>query len=272
MMHHAYILALAAFALTTAAVARPARAQTKGDQSACRAAYEDGQRLRRGKKLLEAREKLLVCARSPCPAVFQPECIKWLEEIEAEIPTVVVSVEGAKEGVPVRVLVDGETFAERADGVARPLDPGEHELVAVSEDQRVSRRVMIVEGGKAQRFDLAFPERAEPPAASRVETPGEPAREPGRPVPALTWVLAGVGVVAGGASGFFAYRGLSQRDDIQGCSPNCLQSDVDEARRSLLVADVALGVSIVALGAALVLYLSRPYEEPPATTTAMGRF
>jgi hypothetical protein len=220
------------------------------DKAACHGAYEQGQRLRRGKKLIEAREKLLLCARDPCPAVFQPECAKWLGELDAEVPTVVVALEGKVEGDGAHVLVDGAPFSPQVDGIARPIDPGPHEFVIETDRVRIAQKATIVEGEKAQRVVVTGV------AGSGAERPPGPER----PVPPLAIGVGALGVAALGTSAVFGLIGLGQKSDIDKCTPNCTLDDVHSARRTFLVSDVALGVGLVAVGAAVVLYVTRPTQ------------
>jgi hypothetical protein len=72
------------------------------------------------------------------------------------------------------------------------------------------------------------------------------------------WVLAGVGVVALGSFGYFGISGHARASDLKdGCgqTKTCDPADVDSARSKYLVADVSLGIGVVALGAAAAVWL-----------------
>src|SRR5258707_7177981 len=113
--------ALTATILTTG----PVLAQT---QEACLWSYEQGQRLRDRGKLIETREKLLVCAQDVCPELARKDCERWLREVDASTPSVVVRARDpeGRDAVDVQMWVDGSPFLRRLDGRARPLDPGVH--------------------------------------------------------------------------------------------------------------------------------------------------
>jgi hypothetical protein len=227
-------------------VAAPARAEDEPDKATCHKAYEQGQRLRRAKKLLEARRDFVLCARAPCPTAFQPECAKWLAEVDDQTPTVVVVVRGMPVGARGSVQVDGQPFSEAVDGIARPLDPGIHEVRVTIGREELVERATVVEGTKAQPIVLTLQtkERPSAPVARRSLSP---------------FVIASgtIGALALGSFAFFGIRGLSLRSDLFDCTPKCAQSEIDDARRHLLVADVSLGVSAVAFGVAAYLYFSR---------------
>jgi hypothetical protein len=229
----------------------PARADDPS-KSVCRTAYEQGQRLRRAKKLLSARDEFVVCSRAPCPTVFQPECLRWLGEVQSEVPTVVVDVRRGTgvESSAADVLVDGAPFAKKIDGRAQPVDPGQHVFTVTLPDGKTHTQTStVVEGVKAQRIVFDF--------APRVVAPPPPPPEHG--VSPWTYVLGGVTVAGLGSFGYFGLTGLHQRGQVIDCTQDCTQSDVDTARRSLLVADISLGVSVVALAGAITTYfLTRP--------------
>ena len=77
-----------------------------------------------------------------------------------------------------------------------------------------------------------------------------------RPVGWPTFVLGGLGVAGLGVFAGFAIQGESRFGRLGECRPACDPVDVDAARLSYRVADVALAVSLVALSAAVVTFLA----------------
>ncbi|MFT3769126.1 MAG: hypothetical protein QM820_27105 [Minicystis sp.] len=239
-----HIVALAGFALT--AFASSARADVI-DQ--CLASHAQAQRLRIEGKLRAAQQELLVCAANACPAVVRGECGDGLVAVRRDIPTVVVGATGAgnHEVQGVRMIVDGATALDAQRGTAIELDPGPHELRFEAPGvPPVTQSVVIRQGEKNRLLSVTFPE---PPAAAASS----------RPFPVASVVLGGV-AVAGGVT--FAALALSARSDVdhlrQTCVPHCPSSDVNAVRRKLIVADVSVGVGVVALAAATWLFFSRP--------------
>ena len=135
----------------------------------------------------------------------------------------------------------------------------------------VEREVLVAAGDKNRIVAASFGAPAAPyatgPLTSRAPASPEPAPPPAeRPVPAAVWVLGGVGVAALASFAGFAVAGASQRDDLKSsCEPLCASGDVSKVRTKLVVADVSLGVGIVALGAATYLFVTRPATSRPAT-------
>jgi hypothetical protein len=94
--------------------------------------------------------------------------------------------------------------------------------------------------------------------------------------PVWPWILTAVGV-AGGAS--FTYWGLTGRQEAEvladtcGVDRSCTKSQVDPVRTKLIVADVSLGLGVVALGAAIWGFavggnVSRPSEADNSRTSS----
>jgi hypothetical protein len=72
----------------------------------------------------------------------------------------------------------------------------------------------------------------------------------------FVWILGGIGLASLGVGGGFGIAGLSQKSTLDECRPRCASSEVDTMQRSFLVGDVLMGVGIVSLGAAAILYFT----------------
>jgi hypothetical protein len=152
---------------------------------------------------------------------------------------------------------------------------------------RIEQRLTLREGEQERRLTVTFAATASPPAvvapapapAPAPEAATEPAREPAReaeparqpqpaepqaaaeperPVPTLAYVLGGSGLLATAVGGYFQASGMSKRSDLGECAPRCTQADVDDARNTLWAGNIVLGAGVLALGAALYVYLTRP--------------
>ena len=139
---------LASFAVVTSvALTTPARAQ---DTQACVEAYETAQTLRHETKLRAAREMLAVCSRDLCPPAIRLDCVAWLREVDAALPTVIVSArDGAGTDVPdVEVYVDDQLLTSSLDGRPFDVDPGAHRLRVVrrSQGDAVVQTVLAIQG------------------------------------------------------------------------------------------------------------------------------
>lgn len=241
----------------------------------CAAAYVDAQKLRKDGALVSAREKLIACGREECSAAVKNECVQWLTEVNASIPTVVIVAKdpSGNETLSVRVTVDGTLVRESLDAKAIELDPGTHQLRFELEGQDpIERELVLQEGRKNRLIEISWEKDSPPvsePEPDSKPPPDEPvARRPGPPV--LAYALAGVGVVALAGSAYFWLAAESDKSDLDACKPACSQDDVDAVERKRLFGDIALGVGVVSLGAATYLLLARP-KAPPAESARAPR-
>jgi hypothetical protein len=229
----------------------PARAD---DAASCAASSDEGQDLRDRGAYRKARVAFATCARDACPALIHRDCLRWLSELEEIAPTVVVSARDpdGNDLVAVRVILDGEVLQESADGKPVLVDAGAHTFrFESSRFGPVEKHVVLRAGEKARILDVRF---ASTPAAREREAPASDG--PRRSVPTLSWILGGVALVAFGSEAYFGVTGLSARSDAraQPCAPACPSSDADRVRTKFIVADVSLGVGVLALAGALYVW------------------
>ncbi len=281
---------LASCALTTLALGtsftaaeRSARADEK---AACIASSDQAQSARDEGKYRTARASLVECSRDVCPGIVRRDCEKWLAELDAGQPTVVFGARDPKgNDVPgTHISIDGTPLLDHIDGKPTAVDPGEHVfryeapgavfveqrvVVRVNEKNRVLTAILMPQANASAAGSAPAVTHAATTDASSsnsADTGGERAG-----VPVASWVLLGV-AVAGGAG--FAALGVSGQSDVSGmratggCAPNCPQSQVDSARLKLNLADASLGVGVVSLVTAAVLYFTRGDAAPASTTTA----
>jgi hypothetical protein len=234
----------------------------------CADSYEAAQRLRKAYKLRAAHEQLVVCAAASCPAFMTQDCAKWLGEVEANTPTVVLLAHGADGSalVDVHVTMDGEPLTDRLDGRAIAVDPGAHQMHYETAGRTLDERIVVAEGARNQQV-VADLGRLTGRLAPRSEPPSGVPAGPPRPIPTATWVLGGAAAIAAVSFAAFAIAGRS----VQSCAPECTRPQVDDLRRDYLVADVSWIAALVAAGAALVVYLAAP-SAPPAPAAAALRW
>lgn len=248
-----------------------AQAPTKSE---CIAAYTSGQQLKKRGELRAARDKLLVCSRDPCPIALQADCNEWLTEVQRLQPSIVVvaSDPGGRELTSVKVFVDDVEVASRLDGRAIDVDPGDRRLRFEAEGfEPVTQQMLLCEGQKAREVTVRFARAGVEPPGGGTRVPVAPDRpvEPStRPAPWTVWALGAGSAVALGAFAGFGIAGVSERSDLlDTCGHRCSDDQKASVDRKFLVADVALGVALVAGAAAAVLFFTRgPSAHPPSTT------
>ena len=221
------------------------------------------QELRKASRLLDARDKLLVCAGLGCPKLVQGDCTTWLEQLERDIPSIVVSATDSegRDLTDVRVLIEGGEVAKRLDGKPIELDPGDYTVRVVRPDgASVERQIVAKTGEKNTPVRVVFGKRHEPSTSVDTGTTGAPDRT-------WAWVFGGISIVALGTFSYFALKGQSDYDELhRSCAPNCSKSDSDSVKQKFLIADISLGVGILAAGAATYFYLN----APGTTKSAIG--
>jgi hypothetical protein len=247
-------------------LALPARAAPP-DKAACLSAYEEGQRARLRAELRLARERLLVCARDPCPATMHAECAEWLRDVDRRMPSVVVEASYSDGTLPAqaRLFFDGALLGNALEGRAFDVEPGTHTFrLEAEKGEPVEQKFLVLEGDKARkvRFVIELPKPAQAAAAPERPAPvpaaAPPLPPPARPIPWTTYVFGAAGAVALGSFAFFGARGVAQRSDLDTCKGSCAASDVDPVRQKFVAADVSLAIGAVCLGLATYFFVTRP--------------
>ena len=257
------------------------RSAAADEKEACVAASDQAQTLRDEGKFKAARAQMVTCARDVCPGIVRRDCEKWLSDLDATQPTVVLGARDTKgsDVVGAHVFLDGVQIADHLDGKPIPIDPGEHTFRYETAGAAPVEQRAVVRVGEKNRILTAvlMPLAAgATPARVAVVTPTdkpsepEPAPSTGGGAPVAAIVFGSVAVLAAGS---FAYFGITGRSDVNNlrdtCAPNCLQSDVDSAHSKLIVADVSLGVGVVSLAAAAFFFFRHSSSASPPTQSAL---
>jgi tetratricopeptide (TPR) repeat protein len=154
------------------------------------------------------------------------------------------------------------TKPEEQDVVRRRIEKLEKRV----EEQRLKAQEAQSNTGSAPGSTAPAPAIAPntPPPAADVP-PGD-----SQPAPVLGYVLLGVGAVGIGAGAFFGVQALGDKSDAEdACAdssdgrrcPASAQGAVDDAKSKALIADVSLGVGIVAAAVGGYLVLSSGAEK-----------
>jgi hypothetical protein len=234
-------------------------------KTACLESFGVAQRSRRAGKLVETAVELQTCAQSACPEIVAGKCTEWLEEVRAAIPSIVVVARdgSGKDLVNVTVLVDGRIAATQLDGRGIEVDPGPHDVTLAHGTERLTLRVVAVEGEKGRRVEARFgPAHAEP-----VPVPPPPSEERFA-VPAVSWVAFAVGgasLVAGAVTGGLALQRSNDLEEACGGTvcPTSLEGDFDEgvALANASTATLTIGGVAVAVGIVTLVVLGGPAQS-----------
>jgi hypothetical protein len=242
----------------------------------CVAASADWIKLRKEQRLLDARSCLITCAAPSCPAEVREECSRHLPEVNAAMPSIVFVARdiAGNDLTAVVVTMDGQPLADKLDGRAIAIDPGEHTFRFASAGlQPLEKKLVIYEGDKERREAIEIGVKATPPAAPILPrgSPIEPAQLPSTPTREaarsavgtrsglkgqrlVAVVIGGVGVagLAGGSvGGLIALSGWSSAQQICPKGQSCSDSSAQTKRRDALTAATVSDVCFIAGGALL---------------------
>lgn len=211
----------------------------------CVSASTAAQQEQKNGSYLAAKRQLEVCANPQCPSVVQSDCTKWLAEVLASMPSLVVvaRLDGVDQR-QARVLLDGHLWLGELSGRPEDVEPGQHELTVTVGTQTRFQKLLVNVGEKNRLVVFEFA-TAVTEAPSVTEPTGR--RFPFVPVALSTVALAGVTT--------FAVLGLSGRMSLdallkQECAAtkSCSPSAIVDVQRRFLIADLALGAAVVAAG------------------------
>ena len=223
-----------------------ARAQTPDE---CASSYVGAQRSRKKGELGAAHTELLVCSAQACAPTLRQDCIRWLAEVDASMPSVVFAVHGPSGGdvTDVKVAMDGAPLLDRVGGAAVPVDPGSHtfrfEMIGAAPTEQ---RVVVREGEKARVISVSF-------AATAPTPPEAGGRSRGVPL-WLDATIGGAGVVLLGLGATFEVMGFVKKGQLDSCYGHCGTAAVDDAHRNFVTGDVLVSLGLVALAAGAYLY------------------
>ena len=237
------VLLAAALALVAApgSATKPARA--------CIDAHAAGQVERDASRLLEARERFNTCAAEACPAMIRKECAELGAALSPLVPSIVLVAQDARGAalVGAHASVDDHRGLPALDSTPIELNPGVHHVeVALADGRRQTLDFSLNEGEKSRRVVATFA-LAVPPKAASSSSSGN----------GLAYVVGGVGLLALGGWGAFAWDGSRKQARLETCAPRCTNlAEVHAMRRSYLIADVLLGVSVVTVGTSAYLLIN----------------
>lgn len=265
-----------AFALVlraTHADAQAAPPASAPDKRACSDAFETAQLLKSVGKLDEAVAQASICAASSCPKSTSVPCSAWRTEWEALLGEITLEVVD-ETGAPTRaatLLVDAKPALTEVPSTlrlapgphafrfSRPGQPDQTSSVVLAERQKATVRVV---------FPSVAAKTAEPTPSASITKEQPP---PPRRIPTATWALGGVGVAGLAVFAGFGLAGRADKSELDTtCAPRCSPDQASSAKTKYLIADVGLGVGVLALAGATYFAL-RPSPPPPAGAAASSR-
>jgi hypothetical protein len=261
-----------AFVLAVAGTSPPCHANEQGpplsdtstaEVQQCVESHDDARVLMLEEKWLEAREKMKRCQDPACPIAVRSDCSAWLDEITRILPTLLVVVERDEDDQShIELDIDGRTV--ELPNPPQPIEvlPGTHLVrVRLAPHPPVERVVVLDKGEKNHVVRIRFAE--ERPATPTPAT-AERATERTRPVPTLTYALAGGALAAFATSGILLASALTSREEaLDRCAPVCSPDERESIDARLFAADLVGVAGIVLGGFAAYTFVTRPIVEKP---------
>ena len=243
----------------------------------CVAASDASLKLGNDHKLRAERSQLLVCAATTCPSDIKKECLARVDEVNTQIPTIVFSAKGSSGAdlSAVRVTMDGEVLAERFQGTALSIDPGEHTFTFETAGQPpVMKKLVIVQGQKDRREVITFGTdqggTATPGALPSTPPPNDSGGMGTQKLLAI--VAGGIGIVGLGLGTVFGIMASSQKSDAQSAclsNPCSTQDGVNKwstAGSTGNISTIGFIVGGVGVAGAAVLW----FTAPSSSSTQVG--
>lgn len=242
----------------------------------CARFHETAQIERFDGRLLEAREALRSCAEERCPTFVRNDCVRWLDEIQGQIPTVVFEALGDEGPITdVEVRVGDRIVTRQLDGKPIEVSTGISEFTFTQPSgQQTVVRVSIRPGESNHVVSADFRQASgpTPPPPPSVQQPLEAesiSMVDARPIPALAIAAGATTLIAttmGIALGTIAKA--KEGEAAGSCAPDCSDGVVSEISNYALAADVAFGVAIASGITTVVLFATRPTVRIPRASAA----
>jgi hypothetical protein len=239
----------------------------------CIDANETAQALRKGEKLRDAEQRLLVCVSASCPGPVRDDCAQRLTELRSVIPTVVFVVkdDADQDLSEVSVTMDDQPLASKLDGTAIAIDPGAHHFVFDAPGRQREERSLVIREGEKDRHErvvlVATPVAASPPVVpqSASVAPAEPPpANDGRAQRTAGLVVGGVGVAGVVVGSIFGILAKATYDSaVNQCkgTTRCTPPEVEQgnaAHSQATVSTVAFIAGGALLGGGAFLYFTAP--------------
>lgn len=243
----------------------------------CARFHETAQIERFDGRLLEAREALRSCAEEQCPTFVRNDCVRWLDEIQGQIPTVVFEALGDEGPITdVEVRVGDRIVTRQLDGKPIEVSTGISEFTFTQPSgQQTVVRVSIRPGESNHVVSADFRRASAPtPPPPGVQQPLEAesiTMVDARPIPTLAIAAGATTLIATTMGIAFGTIAKAKESDAAGsCAPDCSDGVVSEISNYALAADVAFGVAIASGITTVVLFATRPTVRIPRTSAAGG--
>jgi len=181
----------------------------------------------------------------------------------------------------VRILIDDVDQAMALINVKRPIDPGDHRIVALQGSEQLAVASVSLPESGTDSVDLVLPALE---AAPRPLEPGAPVSDGGNAQVVAGFVALGVGVAGLGVGGIAGGIALGKRSDLDDANGGCpdnqcaggpdVEDDVSSYNTMRTVSTVGFVVGGVGIAGGLLLLLTAPSStasDEPDQPSVAGR-
>lgn len=198
-------------------------------------------------------------------SAFRAEVQASMQRVSERIPKLLIQRGAGAEAASIQL--DGVALGSRSIGVAVPMDPGPHDLVAEARGYKRFQQTVTLEEGENESVEIVLEPLPQAPAgaAGFVAQP-TPKRN------LVPYIVGGVGVASLVTSGIFlALRQGTLGELEDNCTGNVCplsqQDEYDRAKTYNVGALITFGVGVAAVGtgAALLVVGNKQRSEQPAT-------
>lgn len=196
-----------------------------------------------------------------------------IAELEPKLSRLTVTVTPAAASVPgLQLKLDGGALGKAAWGASLPVDPGKHTLEASAPGKK-SWTGDVEVGADADKKALEVPALedapAEPAKTTTATTTSTTTDTGSSNQKTIGYIVGGAGVVALGVGAVFGIRAFSKWSEREDNCPNDVcnakaKEAGDSATTSANIANVGVGVGLVAIGVGAFLILTSPSSPEKA--------
>jgi hypothetical protein len=211
--------------VTTLASLLASRSARAASPATCDSAFDQSQVKRDEGDLIEARRLLRVCGGPRCSPTQQKLCAEWLTDVDARMPSFVLSAKDGSGGDigDVSVQMDGVQVATTLDGRAMDANPGLHAFVFERADgTKAEVKAIAEERGKGKVVSVHFEHPPAPAAASVSPLPPPPPAAEGsslKTAGVITGAVGGAGLAVGAVFGALAFATKDSHCTNDLCDP-----------------------------------------------------
>lgn len=203
---------------------------------------------------------------------------KRIAEVDTRLPRLTIRI---ARGAPPNTTVsrDGTPLGSVSLGVALPLNPGKHLIVAGAPGHADNKLQLTLAERASQTIEVEPSVKLQEPSASPSPQPGAALRDKESTAAQSTWTtrktiaatLAGVGVAGLAVGAVFGRTAISKNDDSY-ANGHCDQTGCDATGKALrndglsdaTASTIAFGAGATMLAAGVVLWLTAPVEVSPS--------